>query len=678
MKSLKVLLTLFIISIIAIVLTGITLNYIGIEHGPLLLRIGAIFIIINILLYLIFLIFIVIRNLAHVYLEKKRRVIGSRFRTRLVGAFLGIALVPSILLFVLSIQLINNSIDTWFSLRIQEPIYDSMDVTRYFYSTTRKEAEEYARFIASNPKSHVESFSKNLKTTILKEDNGTEIVKRAFNGETLSEITTSDEGDTIIAVSPVIDNGKVISVVMVEKDIPREILNKMESIKRSYSEYNQIKNQQKPIRLLYFILLTIATMLIISVALWISLRIAKGITVPIRSLVEATNAIAHGDLNYKIEDRRDDEIGLLINSFNRMVSELNEGKRSLEKAYAESDRRRLAIEAILEGINSGVIFLDRTGKVVTTNNSASTILNIERSDLIGKGHKELIERLGSQELNSMVKGLAEKGSGTMEREVHLYINSMPVDLRVYMTTLNDASNNFIGTLVVFDNITDIVTAQRTLAWQEVAKRIAHEIKNPLTPIRLSAERLLKKWNENADDFGKALQSSVNTIVKEVNSLKHMVDEFSRFGKMPRINLTPTDIPKMIEEVVELYNNIKDVKILTSIGELPMIEVDREQLKRALINLLDNAIQAKTERIWINSYHKPELDIIRIEVIDEGIGIREEDKERLFLPYFSTKRDGTGLGLAIVNSIISKHKGYIRVQDNKPKGSKFIIELPVRH
>lgn len=678
MKNLRVFLSLLLISIVAIILTSIVLNYMGIEHGPLLLRIGFIFILANIVLYLIFLVFLVIKNLTHLYREKRRRETGSRFRTRLVISFITITLVPSILLFILSIQLINNSIDTWFSLKIQEPIYDSMDVARYFYSTIRNETEGYAKLVASNPKSYNKATNNNFIVTILKEDNGIEIVKKAFNGKTTSEIITTEEGDTIRAVSPIIDSGKVIGVVLVEKGIPRDILNKMESIRRSYNEYNQIKSQQDPIRLLYFVLLTIATLLIIFLALWISLRIAKGITVPIRSLVEATKAIAHGNLTIKIEDKRDDEIGLLINSFNRMVSDLNEGKKTLEKAYIESDRRRLTIEAILESINSGVIFLDRTGKIVTTNNAACSMLSINRDDLIGKGHKELIERLNSQELSSMVKTLAEKGRGFIEREIHIYINGKPMDLRVYMTTLTDTLNNFIGTLVVFDDLTNVITAQRAIAWQEVAKRIAHEIKNPLTPIKLSAERLLKKWNENPDGFRETLEKSVNTIVKEVNSLKHLVDEFSRFGKMPRINLMPTDIKQMIEEVVELYNNIKDVKIFTSVERLPNIEVDKEQLRRALINLIDNAIQAKTERIWINSYHNPELDIIRIEVIDEGIGIKEEDKERLFLPYFSTKKDGTGLGLAIVNSIISKHKGYIRVQDNKPKGTQFIIELPVGH
>ncbi|MEF9425795.1 MAG: ATP-binding protein [Candidatus Mariimomonas ferrooxydans] len=234
----------------------------------------------------------------------------------------------------------------------------------------------------------------------------------------------------------------------------------------------------------------------------------------------------------------------------------------------------------------------------------------------------------------------------------------------------------MGILVVFDDLTEIITAQRALAWQEVAKRITHEIKNPLTPIMLSTERLLKKWNDNARDFGEVLKKSTKTILKEVGSLRNLVDEFSRFGKMPKINLESTNINSVIEEIIELYSDLSKIKIITLLQDLPEIDVDRDQLKRALINLIDNAIQAKTERIWLNTSFDTSLDIIRIEVIDEGTGIKEEDRNKLFLPDFSTKKEGMGLGLSIVSSIISKHRGYIRVKDNEPRGARFIIEIPV--
>jgi two-component system nitrogen regulation sensor histidine kinase NtrY len=417
-------------------------------------------------------------------------------------------------------------------------------------------------------------------------------------------------------------------------------------------------------------MLIMATLLIIFLALWVSIRIAKGITVPIRSLAEATKTVAHGDLDFRIDLKRDDEIGLLIESFNKMLDDLRHGKLSLEKAYA-------GMEAILENINSGVIFLERSGRIATINNAACSMLSQNRADIVGKGHKELLGKIKSNELALMVRTLEEKDFKSSEKEIHAYIDGRPVDLRVYITILKDSKSNFIGILVVFDDLTEIITAQRALAWQEVAKRITHEIKNPLTPIKLSIERLMKKWDEKTKDFGEVLRRSSKTIIREVDSLRSLVDEFSRFGKMPRINLESININLIIEEVEELYSNVRNIKIITFLQETPEIDVDREQLKRALINLIDNSIQAKTEKIWLTTSYDSALEIVRIKVADEGTGIREEDKDKLFLPYFSTKKEGMGLGLAIVSSIISKHRGYIRVKDNEPIGTQFIIELPVR-
>ncbi|RJQ18912.1 MAG: HAMP domain-containing protein [Nitrospiraceae bacterium] len=681
MKNLKILFGLLALSIIAIIITGVVLNYLGIEHGSLIIKIGFIFIVVNIILYLLLLIFFVGRNLVHLYTEKKRKAIGSRFRTKLVASFLGLVLVPSALLFVLSNQLINNSINTWFSLEIQKPVYDSMDVAKTLYFKERQYALNYAKLLASdrklsdrNPRINGEA---GFNSYLLESPDGTSLVKEAFAGASGTDITSTGKGDIVRAASPLRDGSRIAGVLVVETIIPQDIVVKMEAIRKAYNEYLQINMQQKPVRFLYFFMLTIATLIIIFLALWISLRIARGITVPIQSLAEATKTVTQGNLDFRIALKRDDEIGLLIDSFNKMLDDLQNGKQSLEKAYQESDRRRLSMETILESINTGVIFFDRAGRILTINNAACLMLNLESSSVEGRSYRELLGRIKSDEVSSMARHLGEKGYGAVEKDIHTYMNGRPLDLRVYMTTIQDSENNFVGTLAVFDNLTEIIMAQRALAWQEVAKRIAHEIKNPLTPIRLSAERLLKKWNEKSEDFGDVLQRSTKTIVQEVNSLRGLVDEFSRFGKMPRINLGPTRIKTVIEEVVELYSNLKDVEIMTSLNEdIPEVEIDKQQVKMALINLIDNAIQAATQKIWLNASYNPALDLVRLEVIDEGAGIKEEDRDKLFLPYFSTKKEGTGLGLAIVNSIISKHRGYIRMQDNKPKGTQFIIELPV--
>ncbi len=680
MKNLKILLGLFVLSILAIIVTGGVLSYLGIEHGPLLIKTGFVFLIVNVVLYLLLLIFFVMRNFINLYAEKKQKIIGSKFRTRLVVAFVGLTLIPSALLFVLSNQLINSSIDKWFSLEVQKPISDSMDIAITFYSKERQNVVDYANFLASNK--GILDFNQSAKKTkdgfkvyFLKNPEESDFIKNVFNGTADVEIISSEKGDIIRAFAPVESGGQRSGVVIVETLIPQDSVSKMESIRKAHNEYNQIKILQNPIRFIYFFMLTITTLVIIFLALWFSLRIAKGMTVPIQSLAEATKTVAHGDLDFRINIKRDDEIGLLINSFNKMLDDLRDGKQSIEQAYMESDRRRLSMEAILESINSGVIFLERSGSIAALNNAACSMLNLSRSDMLGKSHKELLARIKSDELSALDR-LDEKDFKAVEKEIHAYIDGRPVNLRVYITVLKDSKGNFMGILVVFDDLTEIITAQRALAWQEVAKRITHEIKNPLTPIMLSTERLLKKWNDNANDFGEVLKKSTKTIIKEVGSLRNLVDEFSRFGKMPKINLESSNINSVIEEIVELYSDLRKIKIITSLQDLPEIDVDKDQLKRALINLIDNAIQAKTETIWLNTSFDSSMDSIRIEVIDEGIGINEEDKDKLFLPDFSTKKEGMGLGLAIVSTIISKHRGYIRVKDNEPRGARFIIEIPI--
>jgi two-component system nitrogen regulation sensor histidine kinase NtrY len=467
--------------------------------------------------------------------------------------------------------------------------------------------------------------------------------------------------------------------VVVETVIPHDLVGKMEQIRMAFNDYLQIKLRQRPIRIVYFLMLTIATLMIIFLALWVSLRIAKGITVPIKHLASATERVASGDLDFRIDFRRDDEIGMLINSFNSMLEEIKSKRESLEKAYGEAERRRLSMEVILENIRSGVIFFNASHNVETVNNAALELLSIDRKSLLGLNFIKLLKRLKSERLFDMAKRLIENRTGSIKEDIRTYIDGRPMDFRVYITVMNDSHGKFMGTLVVFDNLTDVVMEQRVRAWQEVARRIAHEIKNPLTPIILSAERLKRKWEERSTDFADVLNKSTKIIITEGNRLKSLINEFSKFGKMPKINPQPTDIASMIEDVVELYSNSKNAEIITQIdGDLPQVEIDRQQMKMVLINMIDNAVQADADKIWISARYNDKTDSISLEIADNGRGISVEDKNKIFEPYFSTRKDGTGLGLAIANNIILSHRGYIIVKDNIPKGSQFIINLPVNH
>jgi two-component system nitrogen regulation sensor histidine kinase NtrY len=474
--------------------------------------------------------------------------------------------------------------------------------------------------------------------------------------------------------------GKKTGVLIVDSRVPREITGNVEKIKNAYEDYVKLEAWKQPLKLNYLLFLGFFTLIVIFMALWVSLRLARGITEPIQGLAQATGEVASGNLDVSIGVDRDDEIGLLINSFNHMVKELKDGKESLQEAYIESDRRRLSMENILENIQSGVISLDANGNSLTINRAACSILGVRPEDVIGKNYREILSRIKSDSLQEMVHGIRLKDLGSVGREVWATVKGKRLLLKVSIMGLRDDVSGYLGLLVVFDDLTDMIKAQRALAWQEVARRMAHEIKNPLTPIKLSTERMLKKWEQKDSDFGQVFERSTKTIIREVDSLRGLVDEFSRFGKMPEIVKAPSALGGIIEEVVNLYRDYKDVTITAQIPpETPLIDLDGDQFKRVLINLFDNAIHAMNGRgkIVVSVMYNTKSNKVSLDVADDGPGIREEDKEKLFLPYFSTKDGGTGLGLAIASKIVAEHRGYLRVRDNEPRGTIFTIEMPMK-
>jgi two-component system nitrogen regulation sensor histidine kinase NtrY len=680
--------TIFIISITIIILIAVIvqLRYLGLVAS----KMNLIVFLINLCIYtLFFFVFIIVRNLYKIYGEGRHKQSYSTFEKRLVTAFVGFIIGPSLVLFILSSLLIIYTINKWFSLEFQKPIKNSMKVAKVFYDREQEQALKYVRIQALVHKSRYQIkigkilekntyLNNHSKLYVISESNGSQAVDKAFQGIPSTEVFSTENGDTILAAAPIINSkGKISAVAVVETLLSRSLMDKIESFMNAYKDYSQLEDLQIPIKTLYFLVLFMATLLIVSLSMWISVRIAQGITVPIKSLADATEELAHGNMDINIQMERDDELGILIKSFNSMVAELKKGKLSLERAYKESDRDRLRMEAILENINTGVIFLTNNGTIRTINNSACSIMSVDRKNMTGVDYTYLIEKIESTELHRMIKRISEKSFKYIEREIRAYIRGKIINVTVHIMALKDSQGLPMGILVVFDDITEIIKAQRALAWQEVARRIAHEIKNPLTPIKLSAERLIKKWNENSPDFDKVFSRASKTIIKEVDSLKTLVDEFSRFGKMPSLKIETGSVNDLIEEVLTLYNDYKKVTFSSKLSDIPLIEFDRLQIKRVLINMIDNALNAHTRTITITTSYNSQMDLVSIEIIDDGLGIKKEDRDKLFLPYFSTKRGGTGLGLAIANKVISEHRGYIRVKENSPHGTIFIIELPVK-
>ncbi|HXX53424.1 MAG TPA: HAMP domain-containing protein, partial [Thermodesulfovibrionales bacterium] len=481
---------------------------------------------------LLTLMFFVAKALTKLYFERKRKVLGSRFKTKIVVVFVILTSIPSVLLFLGASGLVTNYIDRWFTPQFRQPIDSTLGIARAFYEIERKKTLEAARSIVSTGTTPME-----YTVTHLSEipDNPSDAITEAFGGEEGTEIISGEDGDTVRAVVPENTGGKHSGVLIVESHIPRDITRNMEKIKSAYEDYMQLEAWKQPLKLNYQLFLGFFTLIVIFTALWVSLRIARGISEPIQMLAEATGEIASGNLEVDITLKRDDEIGLLINSFNHMVKELKDGKASLQKAYVESDRRRLFMENILENIQSGVISLDAEGTILAMNTAACAILNVTSESVMGKNYRELLSLLRSDSLQEMIRGIKLRTLGMVEKEIWATIKGKRTVLRVSLMGLRNNASEYVGLLVVFDDLTNVIKAQKALAWQEVARRIAHEVKNPLTPIKLSTERMLKKWEQKDEDFPQVFERSTRTIIKEVDSLRALVDEFSRFEKMPEIH-----------------------------------------------------------------------------------------------------------------------------------------------
>jgi two-component system, NtrC family, nitrogen regulation sensor histidine kinase NtrY len=672
-KNLRFSIFLIIVSLLVIVSFGVELHYMRLKDVPFLTKLILLLLLNLTIIALLILMFFVGKSLVKLYFERRYKVLGYKFKTKLVVILVVLTLIPATFLFIVSSGLITNYIDRWFAPQLRQPLERSIEIAKAVYEIERQKTLDYAKTLSTG-KTTAGNYTVRHLTEIPQD--ATETVRAAFEGKADVEVISGERGDTVQAVVPEYKKGKQTGVIVVESLIPEKITNNVEHIKDAYETYLTLESWKVPIKTNYLLILGFLTLIVVFMALWVALRIARGITDPIQSLAQATEQVAAGDLDIKVDLDREDEIGLLVNSFNDMVRKLKAGNESLQSAY-------LYIKNILDNINSGVIMLDTAGNISMINDAACSILNINQEKVKNKSYKELMSMIDSKELQNLVMGIEGREFRPIVKEIKAIIGERKVILKVFITSLKD-SQKYIGLLVVFDDLTEIINseikAQKALTWQEIARRVAHEIKNPLTPIKLSTERMLKKWEHRDADFDQVFHRSAKTIVKEVDSLRRLVDEFSRFGKMPEINKTPTQIPIIIDEVVNLYKGYKGVEINVSIPDnSPMVELDGEQFRRVIINIFDNAIQAMANsgRIYVTLKFDIPSNWAYIEIADNGPGIRDEDKDKLLLPYFSTRKNGTGLGLAIANRIIAEHRGYIRVRDNEPNGTVFTIDIPIK-
>jgi two-component system nitrogen regulation sensor histidine kinase NtrY len=670
-----------------------------------------------IIVFLLFLIllFVLSRNLIKLYLERKRKVIGAHFKTKLVLFFIALSFIPTLLLFFFASDLTSRNIEQWFQTPIEKILNDTKSVSDGFYVNSEEITIHYAyrlgktiqkdRLIYPENRQKLMNFireklteykldeisiyveekelfaylSANLPLQYYR-DLKTNIVKRALLGEVFRSIENMGKGEIIrTGISfNIPDIGSVL--VVTGKFLPQNYAQKLNNISSYVQRYQQLKIQKNPLKTFYILALIFITLLLIFAASWIGFHLAKGITVPIEKLAQATKEVSKGNLNVKVEDPASDELGILIDSFNQMVSDLRKGQQNIAQKTSELEGRRQYIETILDNITTGVVALNSRGIVTTMNPSAREMLALPEKNLIGKSYKEILSHEKYQEIVKNIQSGLKNKYKLSDKEIDISFDGQSTTVSLTLSPLRKPNNQFTGMIVVLDNLTQLIKAQKMAAWKEVAQRVAHEIKNPLTPIQLSAERIIKNLKKKEQDSRKVIKEGAKTIVEEARTIKSLVDEFSNFARMPSVRLEASDLHQILDQTVALFRGIfTDIEfdVLFSAKVPSQIQIDSEQMKRVFINLIDNAIDAmnKKGKIIIQTDFDKKLSRVRIELSDSGPGISTEDKEKLFLPNFSTKKKGTGLGLAIANRIINEHNGSIKVEDNKPQGAKFIIHIP---
>jgi two-component system nitrogen regulation sensor histidine kinase NtrY len=684
------------------------------------------FILINInLLLLILLIFLVFRNLVKLLYDRRRKVMGAKLRTRLVVAFIVLTIVPTVVLFFFSINFITTSIEFWFNVPVEQALENSLRVGGRLYDRV----DEGNRFFLERISSQLQS------TNLLNPDNQKALtqyilmVQREFNLDGV-EVYAANTQRITFSLSPELENeyfglvsaenlqneasingvrsitqeipsGELIKTIgtipfgvknseaggflVVTVLIPPDLYQNLESISRGFEEYQQIKLYKKPIQITYYISLSIVALLVLFCAIWFGFYLAKTISIPIKELAEGTRRVAEGELGFSIASVADDEIGSLVTSFNKMTKDLRSNREQLElsarmlrKQNIEIEEKRHYIEFVLKNVSAGVVTLDAKGRVSTINKSAEKMLGLKSGEILHKSFNSLLT-IQNKDLADEIMGNLSLGRDTpIEVPLKLIIQGRPRSFLATVSALKDDTRKPMGIVMVFDDLTEMEKSQRMAAWREVARRIAHEVKNPLTPITLSAQRLKRKYSSQLGE--PVFEECTQTIIDHVDLIRNLVNEFSSFARFPSANPKLCDLIPIIEETVALYREgHSNIKFETqNTGDIPPLNLDRQQIKQALINLIDNAIGAIKEDgfISINVTDDPILKRIRIEVADNGPGISNQDKTRLFEPNFSTKKAGMGLGLTIVSTIIADHNGVISVQDNIPQGAKFVIELPV--
>lgn len=670
-----------------------------------------------IILFTITFLFILIRNLIKLYYDRKGpQGEGGRFKNRLVIFFISFSIVPTLLLFFFATDLITNGIDKWFKADIDSIMTKFEELEKSYYEKAKDDLKYFARLIADDLKYYQKYTLENrtfLHTSTRKMmlDYNLDAVniyinrveEVAFFSPNIPLQEYRDLPQTFIygqlagadpyQVDPMKkgmlirhgvdfdtkDGDKVI--VIIGRYFPEKYVQTLKTLTTMVRKYTQQKSIKDPVKTTYMLLFIFITVLIVFSASWLGLYLARGITTPIEKVVEAAAEITRGNLDVQIDYPARDEFNTLVTEFNRMVSDLKENRDKLNNRTVELMQRRSITENILKNITSGVIALNSTGEIIEINPTAERMLAINAEKVVKNHFSEVIHGDSYQDINRIIGDAYKTNFKLIEKEADIKMSGKILNLAIKVTQIrNPINNQFSGLLVVLTDLTELIKAQRMLVWREVAKRIAHEIKNPLTPITISSQRILKALELPDDKFRKIVEDSLNIILQELDSIKNLAEEFGNFARLPLMKFTRGDINQLLEKLIAVYSSIySNIRFnVNQDADIPiLVKMDVEQMKRIFVNIIDNAIESMEEKgtLEILSTYNKESQFIRIEIADDGPGISDEDKQKIFTPYFSNKSSGTGLGLAIAHNIIDEHNGVISIEDNAPRGARFIVEIP---
>jgi PAS domain S-box-containing protein len=649
---------------------------------------------------------ILLRSILRLSAERRAGQLGSRFKTKMVLGAMGVSLLPVLFLFFFSYALVNRTMNIWFPRPLEIANEQSRQLLDEFGKLERERMDSSAHQIVdwlSMP-----GRRRSLKTF------------RVPGGSEIELIWTTSAGAKLQASQPKLPQGTLFEPVrnpltgaemwqvgsktylvgkaayrggflLVGRSAPTNYFERLSEIETQMANYEAQRQQLRYYKTEILLGLFLITLLLLFAATWVALFLSKRVTVPIQALVKATQQVARGNLDYRITTQAHDELGALVGSFNQMGAHLGESRaqiqeftNNLQKAVEEIEQRRKLMETILENIPTGVLSLDLNGSINRINSAAAVMFGERASSA-----HSLVELLG-EEASGEIHQLMRRSSrmGVASQEMEFTSGGRLLHAVVTVSSLGSGPANS-GFVVVIDDVTDVLRAQKAAAWQEVAQRIAHEIKNPLTPIQLSAQRLLRhlgrsapaRRREDRTEWPQLVAECAGLIEREVQTLESLVNEFSQFARFPAARLGPTDLNSVVDTALQVFHGrLGGITLHRELAPgLPLVKADAELLRRVVVNLIDNAAEAldgaKLRAISVTTRLAGPGDAVEIEVSDTGHGISPEDKDRLFLPHFSTKERGTGLGLAIASRIISEHHGALSVRDNQPSGAKFVIRLP---